>query len=424
MRSIQTLIKDYPLNRRQTVLSIGLILIGAGLVFNEWLLRVLFSVDGVLEPRSVVIIWAFDLTMLLIGLVLALSRSFARLFDLFVGLGITALMIFGAEKLFYRLNHPQPPPGAILAPPAPNVHYEGSYTQDFFRPDDLLGYRPRPEARVTSIKKSDNDSIYEVIYSIDEYQRRVTPVENRNRRTKFLLFFGDSFVFGEGVNDDETFPFYVSQLATGYQPYNYGLSGYGPQQMLAKLQSDELPAEVLEKEGIAIYTFIDAHVERAIGSMYVYNAWGDKMPYYATGRRGKLVRKGNFTTGRPLLSALYGWLEKSEIADYYDVNIPGELKDRHYAFAVRIIAAARDAFRAKFHSDQFYVVIYPDEGDYFEEMEPHFIQAGLKILNYDEALKLDPAQGLAIAGDGHPTAKAHQIVARMIVADLALGDRE
>ncbi len=267
----------------------------------------------------------------------------------------------------------------------------------------------------------DETVIYEVVYTIDDRQRRVTPVEDPQERDKFLLFFGGSFTFGEGVNDDETLPFHVAQLAPDYRPYNYGLSGYGPQQMLAKLQSDELAEEVSETKGILIYTFIDAHVERAIGSMYVYNAWGDRMPYYTTDWRGNLFRRGNFKTGRPLLSALYEVLADSEIAKYYHLNIPGELRPGHYRQAVRIIAVARDTFRAKFNSDDFYVVIHPDEGDYFEDMEPYFQAAGLKILNYDELMKLDPDQGLAIKGDGHPTGKAHQIVAQHIVADLGLG---
>ena len=111
------------------------------------------------------------------------------------------------------------------------------------------------------------------------------------------------------------------------------------------------------------------------------------------------------------------------MAKYYNLNIPA-LRDSHYQFAVRLMAEARDTFRAKFKSDQFYVLIYPDEGDYFEDMAAHLVAAELKVLNYDELLKLDEAAGLAIAGDGHPTAKAHQIVAQQIVADMGIGAGE
>ncbi|OQY36439.1 MAG: hypothetical protein B6243_03195 [Anaerolineaceae bacterium 4572_5.2] len=331
---------------------VGIALIALGLLANEQTLTALFSADGFLSPRSVVIIWLFDAAMVVIGLTLVISRSFARLIDLFVGLAITALIIFGAEKYFYRLNHP-PAPQASAERPQGSVHQEGTYTQNFFQDDDLLGYIPVPNTRVNSIKKLGDDLIYDVEYSIDQYSRREVPglefrvsgSETSNTkpetRNQFILFFGGSFIFGEGLNDDETLPAHVGRLAPRYRPYNYGLSGYGPQQMLANT--------------------------------------------------------------------------------YFHINLPAKLTDRHYAFAVRVIAEARDAFLQQYPAGQFYVLIYPDEGDYFEDMQPHLDAAGLKILNYDELIKLDPNIGLSIAGDGHPTGKAHQIVAEHLVSDLDIG---
>ena len=407
-------------NKKQAALIIGLGLLACALLFNEWTVRTFFSSDGVIEPRTAAIIWGVDFLALAMGLVLVLSRSFVRLIDLFVGLGLTALMIFGAEKLFQRLNNPPVSPAVAAAPAPPPVRHEGTYTQDFFRPDVLLGSRPRAGAVVSSTKKQGHEVIYDVVYTIDSYQRRAIPVDDTAERDRFALFFGGSFVFGEGVNDDQTLPYHLGRLAPTYRPYNYGFSGYGPQQMLAVLQSDQLDNEVAESDGLAIYTFIDAHVERAIGSMYVYNAWGDQMPYYALDWRGNLVRRGNFTTGRPMLSAIYGWLGHSEIAKYFNVNIPGELQDRHYAHAVRIIAEARDTFQARYGGNQFYVVIYPDEGDYFEDMEAHFKAAGLKVLNYDERMQIEKDPELSLTGDGHPTGKAHEIVAGWIVEDIGI----
>lgn len=406
------------ISKNQTRL-LGLTLILAGLLLNEWTLTALFSADGILSPRSVVIIWLANVVLIGIGLVLAISGSVGTLLNALVGVAITGLLLYGLEMFYYRLNHPTAPPEAnAAAPPPPTVHHEGDYTHDFTRPNDLLGYVVRPNAQIHSIKKLGDEVIYDVIYTTDAYHRRVTPLEQTDQRQQFMLFFGDSFTFGEGVQDNETLPYYVAQSLPDYRAYNYGLSGYGPQQMLAKLQSDDLITEVPEGEGIVIYVFIDAHVERAIGSMYVYNNWGDQMPYYTTTWQGDLVRQGNFTTGRPLVSSLYWWLGQREMARYYNINLPNELASHHYGQAARIIAEARDTFRAKYNSDEFYVVIYPDEGDYFEDMEIFFDQYNLNILNYDERMKLNPDEGLAIKGDGHPTGQAHQIVADWIVEDL------
>ena len=152
----------------------GIAFIALGLLANEYILTALFSADGLLSPRSVVIIWLFDAAMVVIGLTLVISRSFARLVDLFAGLAITALLIFGAEKYFYRLNHRPAPPNA--PPPPPAMQMEGSYTQGFFQDSALLGYIPAPNTRVNSIKKLGNNLVYSVTYTIDSYSRRITPL--------------------------------------------------------------------------------------------------------------------------------------------------------------------------------------------------------------------------------------------------------
>jgi hypothetical protein len=284
----------------------------------------------------------------------------------------------------------------------------------------LLGYKPGASTRANSIKKQGDEVIYSVVYTIDENNRRVTPYQNPSNPNKFLLLFGDSFVFGEGVEDDQTLPFHLSQLATEYRVYNYGFSGYGPQQMLARLEQPTFSSEISETDGLAVYMFIDAHVERAIGSMYVYNAWGADMPYYTVNWRGELEQQGSFRTGRPVLSTLYSRLAETEFARYYNLNIPGRLRKGHYWLTARIIAEARDEFLQHYPDGQFYVAVYPDEGDYFEDIAPYLAEFQLKVLNYDEWLKLEAETGTAIKGDGHPTGTAHKQVAEWITQDLGL----
>ncbi len=419
------------LNRlnKQHILLAGIALLAIGLLANQWVLTALLSSDGQLSPRSVVIIWLFDITLIIVGLVLIISRSLGTLFNVFVGVALTVLLLIGLEKIvFYRLNHPPPAPveaaevESPAVPPPPAERREGSYTQGYFFDDELLGYKPKPNAQVDSVKLLGDEMVYNVVYSTDAYSRRITPGQDLPERNKHLIFFGDSFTFGEGVEDNETLPYYLSQLAPEYRAYNYGFSGYGPQQMLATLQSDAITAQIPEKEGIGIYVFIDAHVERAIGSMYVHNAWGAEMPYYTVVWSGNVEKQGNFTTGRPVTANLYQWLGDTEFARYYNLNIPGTLRAGHYWTTARIIAEARDTYKEKFNSDQFYVVVYPDEGDYLEDIGPYFEEFGLKVLNYDEWLKLDPDEGLAFKGDGHPTGKANRIVAQWIAADLGLAE--
>lgn len=80
----------------------------------------------------------------------------------------------------------------------------GSYLDRFLTDDPDLGYRILPlERRLESVlKRADGSVIYDVGYSIDRNGLRVTA----EGKPPAVWFFGDSFTFGEGVEDDETLP--------------------------------------------------------------------------------------------------------------------------------------------------------------------------------------------------------------------------
>ena len=182
-------------------------------------------------------------------------------------------------------------------------------------PSWVTHYRQMP--RLTENMDTGGQRLHQATYTTDAYHRRITPVDHPEQRHKFLLFFGCSMTFGLGVNDDETMPFYVAQYASHYRPYNYGVSGYGPHYMLAQLQRGDLPKEIHEHQGIAIYTFIDHHINRAIGTMRVYNQWEQHAPFYTLDAHDRLVRKGDFTSGRPLVLSCIGSWGKVKSFKYY-----------------------------------------------------------------------------------------------------------
>ena len=114
-------------------------------------------------------------------------------------------------------------------------------------------------------------------------------------RKRFLLLFGGSFAFGEGVGQRETLAFYIGELAPGVRPYNYGFHGYGPPHLLARVEAGGLRQELEEPSGWLVYLLIDSHVNRAIGSMVVYSGWSDTTPFYAPDEAGVPRRRGSFT---------------------------------------------------------------------------------------------------------------------------------
>ena len=90
-----------------------------------------------------------------------------------------------------------------------------------------------------------------------------------------MVFFGGSNTFGEGVEDNQTMPFFFAAAAPDTAVYNYGFCGYGPQQMLALLEDHRIDPLIDGRDVIGVYLFIDAHVQRAVGSMVVVTTWAN-----------------------------------------------------------------------------------------------------------------------------------------------------
>jgi hypothetical protein len=73
-----------------------------------------------------------------------------------------------------------------------------------------------------------------------------------------ILILGDSFTFGDQVSDNETYPFYLQQILPNTEIINFGIPGYGHDQMLIYLQEEG----VQYKPDIVILGFITADISR------------------------------------------------------------------------------------------------------------------------------------------------------------------
>lgn len=321
------------------------------------------------------------------------------------------------------------------------MKFEPGTVNDFLVLDSRLGYRLAPDRRTTCTRVIDGAAVYRATYSVDARGLRVTPsgssmapevrqddpsdtqspdASPRAPVRRFMLFFVCSFTFGQGVNDEEAMPSQVAKLAPAIVPYNYAVPGYGPQQMLDIVRSDAL-SNVVEGDGWLVYSFIDDHLRRAIGSMYVYGVWGADMPFYEIDDQGILVRRGTFMHDRVWTSRLYGLLWKSAIVRYFGVDLPVGNSPQHTRLTREIILASRDAFLKRFGlpSDRFVVLIYPGSR-HGRELSDELRPRGVRVLDYRELFELEPPR-FRYARDEHPTPEAHRRIASELVKDLALG---
>jgi hypothetical protein len=177
-----------------------------------------------------------------------------------INIAVLASLLVVAEVAAWTLRPAAPP---VLGKPEP----AGKHT--FRVRDAALGYALTPSITARHRRTRGNDVLYDVTYEIDEHGRRRTPVDHGELRTSFLVFFGDSNTFGEGLTQTETLPYFAGKLAPQYRPYNYGVSGWGPAQLYALARRPDLVREIDERDGYAIFFLIPAHVARVIGSTRV-----------------------------------------------------------------------------------------------------------------------------------------------------------
>ncbi len=311
--------------------------------------------------------------------------------------------------------------GYLMArrPAAPAKLYEGDYLAPgiFFREDPELGVTLQPGRRVSCQLTVGDRSLWDVHYSTDEYGRRRTLFPGTKTPEATVVFFGCSFLFGEGSEDSETIPSQFCRLAPGYMATNYGVPGWGTQQMLTLLENKRLPYQMYSPASTGVYLYLpEVHESRVVGEMDIVNSFGRDFPCYERDSEGLLQRHGSFSSGRPLTTFAYGVMGRSRTREFLGLNFPRR-SPQHYALTAAIIGRSRELFLEQFPGSRFLVVVYPGHAAATPTVEL-CRNAGIEILDLQGLF--DPSDAdMQYFGDGHPTPLANRTVAKAIADYLA-----
>jgi uncharacterized membrane protein YGL010W len=292
---------------------------------------------------------------------------------------------------------------------------------EMYADDAVLGYKALPNAVERHIEEYGTRKIFNAIYKTDEMGRRETPVPSKGPRPKFILFFGDSYTFGWGLGQRQTLPYYVGELAPDYQPYNYGLSGWGPAQMLDVLKTRDLKHEIKQKEGFAIFYLIDDHVGRVIGANFISADWGSHLSHYVLDDKANLVREGNFATGRPFTTLFYKLLDWSNVVQYFGLELPLHYSDQDYLLTARILADSEKILAKEFKLDGFFVILSVDASDAKARLVPYLRGTGVKCLDFTDLWRYDDLRYSISRADSHNSPLAYRVVAARLVKELGIG---
>ncbi len=171
------------------------------------------------------------------------------------------------------------------------------------------------------------------------------------------------------------------------------------------------------QEGIGVYVFINDHVERSIGNI-INTASMPYMPYYERDN-GELVRKGSFQTGRPWTTKLYQGLYKSNSISRLNLsNAWPILNAEHFQFTCDLIIESKKEFLKQFPTSRFVVLFHPLHSGYADQIAPCL--AANNIEYFDLRSDWSYTDDLKVPYDGHPTAKANQMIAERLVKSLGL----
>lgn len=333
----------------KSTVGIGALALATGVILNEWTLAALFSSDGSIAGPHAALIWAADIFLISLGALLLFRRSTLTKERMLVFAGtamIAAGLLFNERYIALLLNfdikHIE-----ILIVRIMNAYLilggsfivvfrkavqlknlalagitsllcvVGFLAFDFYRgyvtfrhfesnviirdthvKDPRLGWK----LKVGSVGVHTQDGSFDVTYEIDE--NGFKKINNTSANPEFsIYFFGDSFTFGGGVTNSDTFPNIIKEkyFTDDVNIYNAAVSGYGIVQMYQRFLDIE---PRLRNGDIVVFSPISEDIERNIKDFwfpyfvrFTNVLKVDDYPYYENGAvKTAQLQMGLYTT--------------------------------------------------------------------------------------------------------------------------------
>lgn len=292
--------------------------------------------------------------------------------------------------------------------------------------DDSGLYYPRPDqsSRAYVTELEGGRIVYDVTYTIDEYGRRVTPHVEKENRDFFVALMGDSYVFGEGVENDETLPSYMAQQTQKTMFYNMGFHGYGPNSLLARaLKKPEFFQGIIQSRGIGAYLFDPSDIARTIGTMSLISDWGRDLSEFTFEEQGP-VFQGSFGQNYKNQIRFYKWFSELDTVQVLGLDWPMFYLPSHFEKVGDTIEALKNEFMRVTNARDFIVIIireFDSSNRVYHKMMDHLDQRGINYLDYTQSDISQISQlPLYIDYEGHPRPHFYKIFSKILVNDLEL----
>jgi hypothetical protein len=299
------------------------------------------------------------------------------------------------------------------------------YEEGYYARDELLGTAPGKRCKGFSAHRYfKKELLYHVVYTIDSHGLRTgPPTNNSNENATCVLFFGCSFTFGEGLNDEETMPYLVGVKSKGkYCTYNFGFHGYGPHQMLALLEHCLEEKITGCKPKYAIYQALMDHVRRSSGLV----SYGQYGPRYVLNPNGQVIFVGRFIDNKNdengMIARIIDQFKKSFVLKATLFKERSINSDDVNLF-VAIVDRAKTILEARYPGIKFYVLFWDKfydekETENREKLLRGLYHRGIRVHLISNVLKDNEKSKYIIEKDGHPNAFANELIAEYVINNI------
>jgi hypothetical protein len=306
------------------------------------------------------------------------------------------------------------------------VHYPPGY---LLRDDDL-GTVPAKGTSVRVRRLYDDAPVYDVVYSIDANGLRKSPPDRGAGAKRCALFFSDSFVFGEGVSDEEAMPYRVGILTNGdVHVYNFSFHGYGAHQMLAALEGNRVDSTIHCHPTNVVFEALTDHVPRAAG-LREYGRHGPRYELIRDGSGGEALRRvGHFDDDDRPLSFWADEIRSQASKSYYYRSLRAQSEtgsDDDVRRYVAIVVAAGRLVEQRYPGCRFDVLLWqphdgrPASDRLYAQIHEALLKAGVRLHLVSDVLPgfQRDASPYELRYDGHPNAHADDLLARYVAGTI------
>lgn len=259
---------------------------------------------------------------------------------------------------------------------------------------------------------------YRAHYTTDPFGRRKAWPEGK----KNILFLGCSFTFGQGVNDEESFPFLVGKKS-GWRTYNAGIPGASPSSILVRVFDQGFPGPLTTDETTVVFSLIPDHILRNVGTMSFFRANPTALSYfpyaYMDGETLKMLP--SFGDDPTRVKPLLNFLANTNFTQAFNLDYP-VLGKSEYVLIARVLQAIESNLKKRYPQIKNFVVAFFPTGHLrtqYRELRDVLQEENIRVFDY--TFVNGPAllrNAFHLKYDGHPSPLGHDFYSELLIYDL------